>query len=421
VAEGTYYPDQGEDQTEDNRDASFHLVGGVKVYGGFEGSEESVEGRDPEANTTVLSGDIGTEDFAADNSYHVVNGLPDNDGRVILQGFTITGGNADGGNRQGDKSRGAGMYLLDGRISNVVFKNNNSYGSGGAIYFGGDSNIIDCTFKKNSSSFHFSVGGGAVYIFGGSPTISNSTLENNESQNGAGIYFDGGSPAIENVLFVDNKGSAIHSDGTSPTIMKSTFIGNKGIKWGAGLHLSSSTSIVINSSFSGNSVDNVNRYGGAGIYAKGGELKVLNSSFSSNESAGGFGGAIYSVDATTRIFNSVMWGNNARIGSEMSTDENVYIENPIVQGGVPNSVTDGGENLDADPLFVEDDGTDGTPGTRDDNLMLRGKSPAIDAGDNKALDLNDDGSYNVLEDLAGGDRIVGDTVDIGAYEYENGG
>jgi len=48
-----------------------------------------------------------------------------------------------------------------------------------------------------------------------------------------------------------------------------------------------------------------------------------------------------------------------------------------VQGGWTGS---GGNNIDADPLFVDAAGADTTVGTDDDDLRLSAGSPCIDAG-----------------------------------------
>ena len=61
--------------------------------GGFAGNESSFDKRDPATNVTILSGDIGVGGDNSDNSYHVVCSLSP---LVVLDGFTITGGNANG-------------------------------------------------------------------------------------------------------------------------------------------------------------------------------------------------------------------------------------------------------------------------------------------------------------------------------------
>ncbi len=53
VAEGTYRPASTAD-----RDASFVLVSGTVLYGGFDGTEATRDERDPDTHVTVLSGDL---------------------------------------------------------------------------------------------------------------------------------------------------------------------------------------------------------------------------------------------------------------------------------------------------------------------------------------------------------------------------
>ena len=67
MAAGTYKP-----TSTTNRDTSFVIPDSVAVYGGFSGSEGSLDERDWEINETILSGDIGVVDDSTDNSWHVV-------------------------------------------------------------------------------------------------------------------------------------------------------------------------------------------------------------------------------------------------------------------------------------------------------------------------------------------------------------
>ncbi len=77
--------------------------------------------------------------------------------------------------------------------------------------------------------------------------------------------------------------------------------------------------------------------------------------------------------------------------------------------------TDDGDNIDADPLFVDEPGGD---------LRLSGGSPAIDAADNAAVPLG------IMTDLDGNPRFRDDPdtadtgsgtapiVDMGPYEFQ---
>ena len=87
VAAGVYYPDEGGGMTNDDRTATFTMINGVELYGGFAGTETSPGQRDWKANVTVLSGDLEQNDttdpngvvtdaanIAGSNAYHVVTG-----------------------------------------------------------------------------------------------------------------------------------------------------------------------------------------------------------------------------------------------------------------------------------------------------------------------------------------------------------
>ena len=47
VAEGTYYPDEGAGQSDNDRSATFQLVSNVGVYGGFAATETMRSERNP--------------------------------------------------------------------------------------------------------------------------------------------------------------------------------------------------------------------------------------------------------------------------------------------------------------------------------------------------------------------------------------
>ena len=101
VVQGTYK------QPGTDRNKSFLMHKNVTWYGGFDGTESSVPDWDTRTdNETILSGDIGTPGVATDNCYHVVRGRithgaefndPPLDETAIIDGFTISDGQADGG------------------------------------------------------------------------------------------------------------------------------------------------------------------------------------------------------------------------------------------------------------------------------------------------------------------------------------
>ncbi len=110
IAAGTYRPAPAGG----SRDSSFTLVDGVDMYGGFEGTEDTLDERAGLFVDTVLSGDLNGDDQPGfvnndENSFHVVTALG-NDIDVLVDGVTVTGGNAGA---PSDFS-GGGMCLTSG-------------------------------------------------------------------------------------------------------------------------------------------------------------------------------------------------------------------------------------------------------------------------------------------------------------------
>ena len=98
------------------------------MYGGFAGNEVTRESRDFDMNPVILSGDFGIQNNNTDNAFHVV--VP-SQGSVI-DGFTITGGNASENFSNDDRGKGAGLWADSATftVSNCKFISNNSYQGG---------------------------------------------------------------------------------------------------------------------------------------------------------------------------------------------------------------------------------------------------------------------------------------------------
>ncbi|MCB9337202.1 MAG: T9SS type A sorting domain-containing protein [Lewinellaceae bacterium] len=228
VAQGTYKPTTGT-----SRFISFTLKNGIKLYGGFNGTEASLDERDWQTNTTILSGDIGVPGDSTDNSYNVLycNAA---DSTTVLDGFTVTGGNADLATAPTNQrpKNGGGMYLV---------------GSSQA----GDTRpvIANCTFTGN----HALAYGGALFIrtvlgVGATPFLQNCVFKNNTADSGAGVYKEGGSTMhemlVEGCVFETNSansggGFCFKNDSGSKTIMLENcqFFGNFAPVYGGGIYL----------------------------------------------------------------------------------------------------------------------------------------------------------------------------------------
>ncbi len=204
VRAGTYKPGEVGDRT-----VTFQLKTGVVLYGGFIGTETNASARNPAANPTILSGDLDGDGRDNNDAYHVVTGSGVGMA-AVLDGFTITGGNATG----------------------VIVPN---------------------------------IDGGGIYNVGGNPTLRNLNIESNfASGDGGGMFNDSSSaPTLENVTFYQNEahsGGGMANRNSRPTLTNLTFSGNTAM-YGGGMSLSSSSDPQMKHvTFSGNTAE---YFGGA--------------------------------------------------------------------------------------------------------------------------------------------------------------
>jgi hypothetical protein len=146
------------------------------------------------------------------------------------------------------------------------------------------------------------------------------------------------------------------------------------------------------------------------------------------------GGALYFTSVSNpnlawerKLSNVVIWGNLAN-GSTTSVSASLYLDDDGAGHTQPPTIShsliansggsgagwatemgiDGGDNLDADPLFVQPVNPALAP-TQSGNVRLRSGSPAIDVGDGESV-------LNFPLDLDLRPRVVNGTVDLGAYE-----
>ena len=135
ISTGTYYPTSGTD-----RAAFLLLTDSTALLGGFTGTEESAEDRDPVNNPVFISGDIGTPGDIDDNSYHLVV-CPDSVQGAILDGLRLVDANANGSSDL-NKS-GAGILTKGGlTVVNCIFENLLSLQEGAAIISSGATSIL---------------------------------------------------------------------------------------------------------------------------------------------------------------------------------------------------------------------------------------------------------------------------------------
>ncbi|PSQ97420.1 MAG: hypothetical protein BRD55_02205, partial [Bacteroidetes bacterium SW_9_63_38] len=402
MAEGAYYPDEGPGIPSGKQDTSFVVTGnedGLAIKGGYPTGGGT---QDSETYVTVLSGDIDgddttdddgvtptADDINGDNAYHVFvldggNGIGANvaddvTSNTVLDGLVITAGQADG---SFPNSNGGGL-ICDGR------------GSGNAC----SPTLANALFAGNEASRN----GGAIHNYGrdgtSSPSVTNATFTGNTASKDGGAIFNGG------------------SDGgtSSPSVTGATFTGNEASDGGGAIYnygyYGTSSPSITNVTFTGNAAGD----DGGAIYNNGyngtSSPSITNATFTGNE-AGPYGGAIFnnglSGTSSPTVANTILWGNAADAdGDEIFNKDGASptLTHTIIEDGVNGSGvggdanTDDGDNLDADPLFVD---------AANGDVRILGNSPALDAGDGNPV--------SETTDLAGAPRKQNGDVDIGAYE-----
>jgi hypothetical protein len=339
VAEGIYTPTQ-EFSPGDPRSAAFQMKNGVAIYGGFDPSigDVGMEDRDWEANITILSGDIGTQGDDSDNSYHVFYhpAVTDLDSSAILDGFVITGGNANG--------------------------DTSPHRDGGGMYNDGSSpTLINCAFSANAAIYN---GGAMLNDHSSSPALTNCAFQGNSAGSGGGLYNANVSwPSLTNCTFVDNSadyGGGMFNDAfSSPSLINVTFAGNWAISGGGMFNYDASSPQLTNCTFSTNG-------------------------------ASWEGGGIFNSNASSPVLiNCILWGDTS---SEIYNDDSTpVVTYSNIQGGYP-----GEGNIDAYPWFVDPENGDfhlgGCSPCIDRGSNLAPDLPAFDfEGDNRVLDGDGDG------------------------------
>lgn len=409
VAQGSYWPDYDVDLAlhDGNRESTFRMVNGVQIYGGYAGlAEDEPDARSITEYETVLTGDLGGDDLPGfvnneENSYHVVTGS-DADADALLDGFTITAGNANG---VAPHDYGGGMYNVTGSptVANCTFKDNSAYEAGGGVFNWVNANprLTNCDFDGNHSFY-----GGGMHNYDSSPIVSRCTFVNNAA------YMSGG--AIDN------------ADGSNAIIFNCSITQNSADNGGGICNWWNSNSTITNSVLTQNSASD---YGG-GMFSYYSSPKLFNCAMSGNI-AGGGGGALALNDSSAAVTNCIVWDNIPDGIFGMSAT----VRYSNVQDGFDCPSCEG--NMDADPLFVRKfgPGLDEEWGTEDDDkgdLHLLAGSPCIDAGDNLAF-LNlavGLGGLTASGDLDCRARFIDDPattnvasaslalIDMGAYEFQ---
>jgi len=464
VADGIYRPDQGVGQAAADINASFVLIDGVAVRGGYAGyGAADPNERNTDLYICVLSGDLLENDAPAadpcdllsgqdrlDNSYHVVVGSGANE-TAVLDGFLVRGGAA---RADYPDNQGGGMLNISGSptVTGCDFKDNAAE-NGAAIYcYGSGATLRNCFFTNNYAG----QSGGAVRNANGSNTLIEGCIfwDNTAGMHGGAMSnYSGCGPMITDCDFSGNTaayGGCINNYADcAPTVVDCVLNGNVvSIYGGAISNFDHSDCVIVNSvitenwAHAGAGVYNLNSnprlYGcvlagnrsaayGTAVYSQFSDstLAMLNCTLAGNRSDSD-GAAVWNDSSSPVITNCIFWHNENVNGTDQSAQIHTEHGSPAVSYCCIQGWTGRIQgNFAADPLFLDAEGPDGKLGTLDDDLGLEAGSPCIDAGDNTSvpadvadLDKDGDAAERMPLDIEGRDRFVDypDAVDAGVAD-----
>ena len=402
VAEGTY------SEARADIDGSLVMKEGVALYGGFIGAasggyETQRDARNWTDHATTISGLTARSGAAA---RHVVKGATSG----VLDGFTITGGNANG---SAPHNQGGGLFA--DHVTTLTLAN--------------------CLFTTNTAS----MSGGAVCSVVSSVTYERCRFISNVAYRAGGLTCQGGRSVFRGCLFLTNRatdrpgGGIYHAfDNTlgAPSYMLIDgcwFYGNYA-GYGGGVNVNGTDSYIqtdiYNCVFAGNHAGG-NSWGGTStggaIWNEGtSHLTAANCTFSGNSDSNNLA-AIYNYSdsrhATMKIINCIIW-NNVGLAVHQSSASELTVSYTDLTGGVlgisSGTIIDGGGNFNLNPRFMRD-----VNGATEDygDLRLSPASPCIDAATSISLTADIDGATRPVDIPGVGGAGAANAFDVGAYEF----
>jgi len=334
VASDTYYPTGfAVNSQQTSRDRTFLINKPLYIFGGFNGTETLLSERDVIANPTILSGDLNNDDSSIitttetsrqDNVYHLVSFKGDYASSGQLDGFTLSGANANSTaydancataqTQQYDKRRGGAIYVnadsagrsIFTKINNCIIENNSAIGM--AVSY----SMNPCGSGSTTTDIDF----------------ENSIIRNNYSVDYANIHY----------------ASSAYSIVRNGSLVNCLVYNNTSVNDSSVLMLSAHASHL-------NNLD----------------VDIINSTFTKNTSSNvviSFNNA----QANSVLYNSIIYGNTGSFIS-VANGSNPASANNIIEGGYL-----GGTNQA--PLFTD---------AANDDFTLQSGSPAINAGDNSFI------------------------------------
>lgn len=222
--------------------APFSLKNGVKIIGGFAGTETAASQSNPATNATIVDGD---------GAYQCITSTGDGP-TTLLRGFTIRKCAING-----TDTIGAGILLEESgaKVVQCIFENNAAqyFGAGAAVKGTGSPHFVNCVFRNNGSGLLKSAtpyGGGGVYVESDSPKFTNCLFYNNKAGEGGAVLIRSGTPTFINCTFNGNSaqfgsGGALFDQAGAASIHNSILWNNTAHRHGSHVYNSAGSTTTI--------------------------------------------------------------------------------------------------------------------------------------------------------------------------------
>jgi hypothetical protein len=369
---------------------------------------------------------VSRDDVTIDGG-HAVRCFHMTDPDAVVESLTISNGYATGG---GVASRGCGVYLASGTLTNCVVRNCESAGgasgaSAGAVYIESLGVARNCQIIDNRAAAGMA-GAGVAMSYGvlRDSVVSRNTFLGNGSGSGGGVYCNYG--AISNCTITCNtntyRGGGVFVNYAAARVVGCTIAQNVS-RDGAGLY--ADAALIERCVIASNNMSVVaSEVAGGGATIRNAILRSCG--IWANRGNGGGGVYMHTGYANSRIENCTIVGNSAntsgggvRMDAGTATNTIVYFNDAATGDDIGGSVTNfgyscspvltgGAGNNPADPSFVANGIGYGLSHQVGD-YHLQGGSPCANTGANSDW-------MTSATDLEGNSRILSGVVNMGAYE-----